>query len=84
LDRHEFGLDVWLAILERVGAISKLTMRQLDAICPPPVRAFSAADIKRLRERLTFSQPGSPTCCTRRRRRCGSGSRATRALQGLP
>jgi putative transcriptional regulator len=34
-----------------------LLVRQFDAICPPPVRAFSAADIKRLRERLNFSQP---------------------------
>ena len=46
-----------LAALEKVGAISKVTMRQFDAICPPPVREFSAADIKQLRERLKFSQP---------------------------
>ena len=32
-------------------------MRQFDAICPPPVRAFGASDIKRLRESLKFSQP---------------------------
>jgi hypothetical protein len=32
-------------------------MREFDAICPPPVREFSAADIKRLREGLKFSQP---------------------------
>lgn len=32
-------------------------MREFDAICPPPVREFSAADIKRLREALKFSQP---------------------------
>lgn len=46
-----------LAALHEVGAINKVTMRKLDAICPPPVRAFSAADIKRLRESLKFSQP---------------------------
>jgi putative transcriptional regulator len=46
-----------LVALEKVGAISKVTMRQFDAICPPPVREFSAADIKGLRERLKFSQP---------------------------
>ncbi|WP_225211907.1 helix-turn-helix domain-containing protein [Stenotrophomonas lacuserhaii] len=40
-----------------MGAISKLTMREFDAMCPPPVRNFSAADIKRLREELRFSQP---------------------------
>jgi len=45
-----------LAELLEVGAISKITMREFDALCPPPVRAFSAADIKRLRERLKFSQ----------------------------
>ncbi|GJQ56864.1 MAG: transcriptional regulator [Rhodocyclaceae bacterium] len=46
-----------LAALHEAGAIGKLTMRQFDAICPPPVRAFDAADIKRLRETLQFSQP---------------------------
>jgi putative transcriptional regulator len=46
-----------LAALEKVGAIGKVTMRQFDAMTPRPVRAFSAADIKQLRERLKFSQP---------------------------
>lgn len=46
-----------LAALHDAGAISKVTMRQFDAICPPPVRDFSPADIKRLREALNFSQP---------------------------
>ncbi len=46
-----------LAALHEVGAISKVTMREFDAICPPPVREFSATDIKRLRETLSFSQP---------------------------
>ncbi len=32
-------------------------MREFGAICPPPVRAFGAADVKRLREGLKFSQP---------------------------
>ena len=32
-------------------------MREFDAICPPPVSAFGASDIKRLREALKFSQP---------------------------
>ena len=41
-----------LAALHEVGAISKVTMRKFDAICPPPVREFGAADIKRLREAL--------------------------------
>ena len=46
-----------LATLRDAEAISKVTMRQFDAICPPPVRDFSAADIRRLREKLKFSQP---------------------------
>ncbi len=46
-----------LAALEKSGAISKVTMRQFDAICPPPLRAFSANDIQHLRETLNFSQP---------------------------
>lgn len=32
-------------------------MRQFDTLCPPLVREFSAADIRRLRESLQFSQP---------------------------
>jgi len=43
--------------LHDTGAIGKVTMREFEAICPPPVREFDAADIKRLRERLRFSQP---------------------------
>ena len=46
-----------LAALAQAGAINKVTMRDFDAICPPPVREFGAADIKRLREGLKFSQP---------------------------
>ena len=46
-----------LTALYEAGAINKLTMREFDALCPPPVRAFSALDIKQLREDLKFSQP---------------------------
>lgn len=46
-----------LEALQEAGAIGKVTMREFDSICPPPVRAFEAADIKRLRESLKFSQP---------------------------
>ncbi|WP_213991221.1 DNA-binding transcriptional regulator [Sodalis sp. dw_96] len=45
-----------MALLYKVGAIDKVTMRGFDAICPPPVRQFSADDIKHLRESLKFSQ----------------------------
>jgi putative transcriptional regulator len=46
-----------MAALYEAGATSKVTMREFDAICPPPVRAFSPVEIRRLRERLKFSQP---------------------------
>lgn len=46
-----------LSALNAAGAIKKKTMREFDALCPPPVRAFSPADIRHLRERLQFSQP---------------------------
>jgi putative transcriptional regulator len=39
-----------LAALHEAGAISKVTMREFDAICPPPVRELSAVDIQRLAE----------------------------------
>jgi putative transcriptional regulator len=42
-----------LAQMQRVGAISKVTMRQFDALCPPPVREFSAHD--------TLLEPSTPS-----------------------
>lgn len=46
-----------LVELHRIGAIEKFTMREFDAVCPPPVREFSPGDVKKLREALRFSQP---------------------------
>lgn len=46
-----------MSTLHDAGVINKVTMREFDAISPPPVRDFNAADIKRLRETLKFSQP---------------------------
>ena len=46
-----------LAALHEAGAIGKMTMREFDALCPPPVRECYAADIRHLRERLNVSQP---------------------------
>lgn len=46
-----------LSTLHAAGAVSKVTMREFEAICPPPVREFSAADIRQLRKELKFSQP---------------------------
>lgn len=46
-----------LAALHKAGAVSKVTMREFETICPPPVRELSAAEIKQIREALHFSQP---------------------------
>lgn len=46
-----------LAALAKANAISTVTLRQFDAHYPPPVRAFIANDIRRLRDRLRLSQP---------------------------
>lgn len=46
-----------LAALAKANAISTVTLRQFDAHYPPPVRAFRANDIRRLRDRLRLSQP---------------------------
>jgi len=43
--------------LQQTGAVSKVTLREFEGLFPPPVRDFSARDIKRLREELNFSQP---------------------------
>lgn len=46
-----------LATLQEVEAIDKITMREFDSICPPPVRDLDASQIRQLRESLRFSQP---------------------------
>lgn len=46
-----------LEVLHEAGAISKVTMRDFEAIAPSPVRAFSPSEIKCLRDELKFSQP---------------------------
>jgi putative transcriptional regulator len=40
----------------RIGAIDKHTLRDLDALCLPPVRALSARQIKAIRSRTQMSQ----------------------------
>ncbi|HUO68970.1 MAG TPA: DNA-binding transcriptional regulator [Gammaproteobacteria bacterium] len=42
--------------LHRAGAIDKRTMRDFDAICLPPVRKLSAAQIRAIRARSKMSQ----------------------------
>lgn len=42
--------------LQQAGAMDELTMREFDALCLPPVKAFTPAQIKRLRRRYKASQ----------------------------
>jgi putative transcriptional regulator len=42
--------------LHLVGAIDVLTMRELDALCLPPVPSYSAAQIRRIRRATKASQ----------------------------
>ena len=46
-----------IAELYAEGAVSKITMRGFESICPPPVRELSPSDIRNLRLALNFSQP---------------------------
>ena len=46
-----------IVALHETGAIDKVTMREFDALCPPPVRLFDADDVRRLRETLRCSRP---------------------------
>ncbi|XAW96268.1 helix-turn-helix domain-containing protein [Pseudomonas abietaniphila] len=46
-----------LSDLHKAGVVSKVTMREFEAICPTRVRELSAADIRNLRLALNFSQP---------------------------
>ena len=40
-----------------VGVVDKVTMRQFDALCLPPVEELSPKEIKNIREREKVSQP---------------------------
>jgi putative transcriptional regulator len=48
---HEAALG-----LARIGAIDKRTLRELDALCLPPVRELSAKQIRAIRSRAQMSQ----------------------------
>lgn len=43
--------------LHGVGVMDGVTMREFDALCLPPVRQYSAREIKRIRTRQQVSQP---------------------------
>ena len=46
-----------MAELHREGVVGKVTMREFESICPLPVRALTALDIRAMRLALNFSQP---------------------------
>ena len=42
--------------LHKAGAMDEMTMREFDALCLPPIRNYTPAQIKRLRRRYKASQ----------------------------
>lgn len=48
---HEAARELYDA-----GAMDTLTMRRFDALCLPPVRRYTAADIRRIRQKANVSQ----------------------------
>ncbi len=42
--------------LAKIGAVDKRTLRDLDALCLPPVRELSAKQIRTIRSRIQMSQ----------------------------
>lgn len=49
---HELAKD-----LRAAGAMDETTMREFDALCLPPVRPFTASEIKKIRLGQHVSQP---------------------------
>jgi putative transcriptional regulator len=49
---HEMAQD-----LHEVGAMTELTMRQMDVLCLPAKRSFTPDDIRRIRGATHMSQP---------------------------
>lgn len=43
--------------LHDAGLMDELTMREFDALCLTPVKAYSPVEIKRIRQRYRVSQP---------------------------
>jgi putative transcriptional regulator len=43
--------------LHDAGVMDAMTMKEFDALCLSPVRAYSGTEVKALRERLRVSQP---------------------------
>lgn len=45
--------------LQDAGVMNEETMREFDALCLPPVKEFSASEIKKLRTKNHVSPKGS-------------------------
>lgn len=43
--------------LHKIGLVDKLTMHEFDALCLPPIKKFTANEIKKLRAKEKMSQP---------------------------
>lgn len=48
---HETARD-----LRKAGVMDEVTMREFNALCLPPVKRYTAADIRRMRAKLRVSQ----------------------------
>lgn len=48
---HESAKD-----LHEAGVMDEMTLREFDAMCLPPVKVYSAAQIKRIRQKTKASQ----------------------------
>jgi putative transcriptional regulator len=48
--------------LHQAGTMNAVTLREFDALCLPPVKDYSAAQIKRLRQRSKASQAVFAAC----------------------
>ena len=42
--------------LNKAGVMDEMTLREFDALCLPPVKHFSAAQIRRIRQKAKASQ----------------------------
>jgi putative transcriptional regulator len=48
--------------LHQAGTMNAVTLREFDALCLPPIKDYSAAQIKRLRQRSKASQAVFAAC----------------------
>jgi putative transcriptional regulator len=48
--------------LRQAGTMDAVTLREFDALCLPPIKDYSAAQIKRLRQRSKASQAVFAAC----------------------